>query len=98
MCAKNSVFDALFVRPVRVLGQQMIALHAVHARSRYDGRGTATVLIRNLDDEVKRKLQVRAAMNGRSMEAEALAILTVVVKYVATAEMPGAEPAAPEKK
>jgi plasmid stability protein len=31
----------------------------------------ATVTIRNLDEKVKRKLQVRAAQNGRSMEAEA---------------------------
>jgi plasmid stability protein len=53
------------------------------------------ITIRNLDDEVKRKLQVRAAMNGRSMEAEALAILTVIVNFVPTAEMPGPEPAAP---
>jgi len=31
----------------------------------------ATITIRNLDEKVKRKLQVRAALNGRSMEAEA---------------------------
>jgi plasmid stability protein len=31
----------------------------------------ATITIRNLDESVKRKLQVRAALNGRSMEAEA---------------------------
>jgi hypothetical protein len=37
-------------------------------------------------------------MNERSMEAEALTILTVVVKYVLTAEMPGAEHAASEKE
>ena len=36
----------------------------------------ATITIRNLDDQVKRKLQIRAAINGRSMEAEARAILT----------------------
>lgn len=30
-----------------------------------------TITIRNLDETVKRRLQVRAAMNGRSMEAEA---------------------------
>jgi plasmid stability protein len=28
----------------------------------------ATITIRNLDETVKRKLQVRAALNGRSME------------------------------
>jgi hypothetical protein len=37
---------------------------------------TETLTIRNLDDKVKRKLQVRAALNGRSMEAEARQILT----------------------
>ena len=31
----------------------------------------ATLTIRNLDEKVKRRLQVRAALNGRSMEAEA---------------------------
>jgi plasmid stability protein len=31
--------------------------------------------IRNLDDQAKSKLRVRAALNGRSMEAEARAIL-----------------------
>lgn len=36
----------------------------------------ATITIRNLDEKVKRALQVRAALNGRSMEAEARAILT----------------------
>jgi plasmid stability protein len=36
----------------------------------------ATITIRNLDETVKRTLQVRAALNGRSMEAEARALLT----------------------
>lgn len=31
--------------------------------------------VRNLDDDVKRRLRMRAAENGRSMEAEARAIL-----------------------
>ncbi len=30
----------------------------------------ASVTIRNIDDEVKRKLQIRAARNGRSMEQD----------------------------
>jgi plasmid stability protein len=30
----------------------------------------ATITIRNLDEKIKRALQVRAALNGRSMEAE----------------------------
>jgi antitoxin FitA len=36
----------------------------------------ATITIRNLDESVKRKLQVRAALNGRSMEAEARELLS----------------------
>ncbi len=35
----------------------------------------AALSIRNLDDEVKHRLHVRAARHGRSMEAEARAIL-----------------------
>lgn len=35
----------------------------------------ATLTIRNLDDEVKRQIRLRGALNGRSMEAEARAIL-----------------------
>ncbi|WP_250289866.1 FitA-like ribbon-helix-helix domain-containing protein [Frankia sp. CiP1_Cm_nod1] len=35
----------------------------------------AALTIRDLDDEVKARLRVRAAHNGRSMEAEARAIL-----------------------
>jgi plasmid stability protein len=36
----------------------------------------ATLTIRNLDEKVKRRLQVRAALNGRSMEAEAREMLS----------------------
>ena len=36
----------------------------------------ATITIRNLDESVKRKLQVRAALNGRSMEAEVRELLS----------------------
>lgn len=39
----------------------------------------ATVTIRNLDDQLKHRLQLRAASNGRSMEAEARAILADAV-------------------
>jgi antitoxin FitA len=35
----------------------------------------AALTVRNLDDAVKRRLRLRAAENGRSMEAEARAIL-----------------------
>ena len=39
----------------------------------------ASITIRKLDDDVKSKLRVRAAGNGRSMEAEARLILAEAV-------------------
>ena len=39
----------------------------------------ASITIRNLDDDVKRRLRVRAAEHGRSMEEEAREILRAVV-------------------
>ena len=39
----------------------------------------AVMTIRNLDEGVRDKLRVRAALHGRSMEAEARAILTAAV-------------------
>jgi antitoxin FitA len=45
----------------------------------------AAVSIRNLDETVKRRLQVRAAQHGRSMEAEMRAILTEAVREPADA-------------
>jgi antitoxin FitA len=35
----------------------------------------ASIMIRNLDEDVKRRLRIRAARHGRSMEAEVRAIL-----------------------
>jgi plasmid stability protein len=40
----------------------------------------AELSIRNLDENVKRRLPLRAARHGRSMEAEARAILTEAVE------------------
>ncbi len=40
----------------------------------------AALSIRNLDESVKERLQSRAARHGRSMEAEARAILTEAVR------------------
>lgn len=40
----------------------------------------AALNIRNLDETVKRRIQLRAAHHGRSMEAEARAILTEAVR------------------
>lgn len=45
----------------------------------------AAVSIRDLDDEVRERLRVRAARNGRSMEAEMRAILTEAVSPPADA-------------
>jgi antitoxin FitA len=39
----------------------------------------AAVSVRDLDDEVKRRLRLRAARHGRSMEAEIRAILVAAV-------------------
>ena len=39
----------------------------------------AALSIRNLDDEVKERLRIRAAINGRSMESEIRAILVDAV-------------------
>ncbi len=43
----------------------------------------ASITIRNLDDEVKTRLRVRAAHNGRSMEEEARLILRAAVEPAA---------------
>lgn len=46
----------------------------------------AALSIRGLDDEVRERLRVRAARHGRSMEAEARAILTDAVREPHAAE------------
>jgi plasmid stability protein len=48
----------------------------------------ATITIRNLDEKVKRKLQVRAAINGRSMEAEVREMLSETVADIPTTLAP----------
>lgn len=40
----------------------------------------ASIMVRNVDDDVKRRLRVRAARHGRSMEAEVRAILEESVR------------------
>lgn len=40
----------------------------------------ATIVVRNLDEAVKQRLQARAAQHGRSMEAEARRILEEAVR------------------
>ena len=44
----------------------------------------ASITIRKLDDEVKTRLRIRAAENGRSMEEEARIILREAVDMEAT--------------
>ena len=46
----------------------------------------AAVTVRNLDDDVKERLRIRAAANGRSMEAEIRAILVSAVNAPSAAE------------
>ena len=41
----------------------------------------ASITIRNLDDDIKRRLRVRAAEHGRSMEEEAREILREMVGH-----------------
>jgi len=48
----------------------------------------ATLTIRNLDEKIKRRLQVRAALNGRSMEAEVRASLAASVADSMTGASP----------
>jgi antitoxin FitA len=55
----------------------VLALLALGGRRREIS--VAALSIRDLDDSVKEKLRLRAARNGRSMEAEIRAILTSAV-------------------
>lgn len=57
---------------------------------------STTLTIRNLDQTVKLKLRVRAALHGRSMEAEAREILSREVQEMHVAETSTA-PASPGK-
>jgi len=43
----------------------------------------ASIVVRNLDESTKRKLKIRAATNGRSMEQEAREILKSVLARTA---------------
>ena len=47
---------------------------------------STTLTIRNLEEPVKQKLRMQAASHGRSMEAEARAILTVAVSTAKTGD------------
>lgn len=50
----------------------------------------STITVRNLDDAVKQKLRARAALHGRSLEAEVRAILIQIVQdETPSASLPG---------
>ncbi|WP_068402193.1 FitA-like ribbon-helix-helix domain-containing protein [Kribbia dieselivorans] len=51
----------------------------------------ATITIRQLDDDTKHLLRMRAAAHGRSMEAEARTILEEVVRQPARADLTWAQ-------
>jgi plasmid stability protein len=50
----------------------------------------ASITIRNLDDDIKQRLRVRAAEHGRSMEEEAREILRRVMTEAPPARNPAA--------
>jgi plasmid stability protein len=50
----------------------------------------ASITIRNLDDDIKQRLRVRAAEHGRSMEEEARDILRRVMSDAASPRDPAA--------
>jgi plasmid stability protein len=60
--------------PVSVTHQYLLALIAQEVRV------MAALSIRNLDEDIKRRLRIRAAQHGRSMEAEVRAILEDAVR------------------
>lgn len=58
-------------------------MHALTAmKAPIKSEGMAVLTIRDLDDDVRDRLRVRAASHGRSMEAEVRAILADVVSPV----------------
>jgi plasmid stability protein len=61
-------------------GLQRLDCNAITGYFQSEQEGVmASITIRNLDDDVKRRLRVRAAEHGRSMEEEAREILRDVV-------------------
>jgi plasmid stability protein len=51
----------------------------------------ASITIRNLEETTKRKLKVRAALNGRSMEQEAREILKSALRESSSRPQTGAD-------
>jgi phosphopantothenoylcysteine decarboxylase / phosphopantothenate---cysteine ligase len=76
----------------------MIALIAMQSWPRFDPNGArdtdmASITIRQLDDDLKQRLRLRAVRNGRSMEDEARTILRQVAALESEAAHQGAAPA-----
>jgi plasmid stability protein len=65
--------------------REFIAMQSTLNIARFREYAMASITIRNLEDDLKRRLRIRAAEHGRSMEDEAREILRHVVT----------EPAAP---
>jgi plasmid stability protein len=64
--------------------RKLIAMQSTLNISRINGDIIASITIRNLEDDLKRRLRIRAAEHGRSMEEEAREILRHVVSEPAT--------------
>lgn len=47
----------------------------------------ASITIRNLDDDIKERLRIRAAQHGRSMEEEARTILRQAISGITGSEL-----------
>lgn len=67
-------------RAPEVLAGVLALTASLLAPARGGGFAVTALSIRNLDESVKARLQSRAARHGRSMEAEARAILTEAVR------------------
>lgn len=69
-------------RPCGVAPDASNDYNAVIAVNRFDAMATLT--IRNLDEDTKTRLRVRAARHGRSMEEEARTLLAAAVRAPAS--------------
>lgn len=70
MCSDAADTDQPFDQRLRVLALTALEL----------GDNVAAITVRNLDDDVQRRLKLRAAAHNRSMEAEVRAILSDAVR------------------
>ncbi len=59
--------------------QSLIAMLKIKASLAYEALSMPSITIRNIEDELKTRLRVRAAHRGRSMEDEARDILRIAL-------------------